>query len=81
MDNAHKIHCQLSFYNAFSTKQAKTQNAYLQMLGADNKFSNYLSNLDFSLSGIKLCTRTPLDQRKEALAPGVGQWHLLAPAM
>ena len=44
-------------------------------------FSNDLSDLDFSLSVIKLCTRKPLTQPSVALAVGVGQLDLPAPDM
>ena len=42
--------------------------------GPTNKFSNDLSDLDFSLSVItgKLCTRKPLARPSEALASGLG---------
>ena len=36
--------------------------------GVTNRFSNDLSDLDFSLSVIKLCTRKPLARPREALA-------------
>ena len=47
--------------------------------GLSNSFSNDLSDLDFNLPIIKLCTRKPLARRREALAQGVGQWDLSAP--
>ena len=45
-----------------------------------NSFSNALSDLDFHLSVIKICTTKPLARPIKALAQGVRQWDLLAPA-
>ena len=47
--------------------------------GLTNRFSYHLSDIYFSLSVIKLCTRKPLARPREALAPGVGQWDSSAP--
>ena len=50
---------------------------YIQ--GLTNRFSNNLSDLDFSLSIIKLRTRKPLADQGKHLPRGVGQWDLSAP--
>ena len=44
-----------------------------------NRFSNDLSDLDFSLSVIKLCRRKLLAWPREILAPSIGQQDLSAP--